>query len=549
MLAYFKQLLNRESSTVQMNSKPSANNLTSLIAKADRWRERYNALEGLTIELVKTHRMAYLRGQMPSVQWCYNLVERSCFDLKALKERRLSAITKLDWNIKQVSEESTTRWDEKLAEDQQQALREAYESINNLPESIEHLALATFRGYSHLEKHRDSIGRVIHFELLDQWNVCRNGYRGSWRVNPDARDIEYQYLDPALEIPPENWVIREVTDHINWLGILSHIREGLIEKDWDAFCEAYNLRAPIIEMPELAKESDRAAYEDAAEGMGTGGGGVVPFGSKIHQLERGNSDACFKLRLEWLREQLIFAGTGGKLTMLSAPTGIGSGASDTHADVFDDIAQAEAKKISSVLQKQFDKAILDEAFPGKPVLAYFDIAATEETDVTDVINQVKTLKDAGYKVSSDQVAEKTGYEFEEVEALDLTGQQQQPTKENEDDKAKEADKTQGGAGEKEDDSQDVAQEFKNRVAQAVGKVERNQVAIAALNDLEPIKQRILQIQMIENDQAFKSALIQFSEDLPQMAQNILHNSQMARELEKLLAVSFFTGYQTTKGQQ
>jgi phage gp29-like protein len=546
MLCYPNQLLNRDVTPVQSGVKPSSNTLTSLIAKADRWRERYNALEGLTIELVKTYRMAYLRGQMPSVQWCYNLVERSCFDLKALKERRLSAITKLDWNIKQVSEDSTTRWDEKLAEDQKQALREAYESIDNLPESIEHLALATFRGFAHLEKHRDGSGRIIHFEPLDQWNVCRNGYRGAWRVNPDARDIEYQYLDPALEIPPENWVIREVTDHINWLGILSHIREGLIEKDWDAFCEAYNLRAPIIEMPELAKDSDRADYEDAAEGMGTGGGGVVPFGSKIHQLERGNSDACFKLRLEWLREQLIFAGTGGKLTMLSAPTGIGSGASDTHADVFNDIAQAEAKKISSVLQKQFDKAILEELFPGKPVLAYFDIAATEETDVTDVINQVKTLKDAGYKVSSDQVAEKTGYELEEVEPLDLTRQQQQPTKGNANEK--EADKTKGG-GEKEDDSQDVAQEFKNRVARAVGKVERNQVAIAALNDLEPIKQRILQIQRIENEQAFKSALIQFSEDLPQMAQNILHNSQMARELEKLLAVSFFTGYQTTKGKQ
>src|SRR5260370_40378808 len=39
-----------------------------------------------------------------------------------------------------------------LAEDQAAALRHAYDGLDNLREAIEFLALASFRGFSHLEK-------------------------------------------------------------------------------------------------------------------------------------------------------------------------------------------------------------------------------------------------------------------------------------------------------------------------------------------------------------------------------------------------------------
>ena len=95
--------------------------------------------------------------------------------------------------------------------------------------------------------------------------------------------------------------------------------------------------------------------------------------------------------------------------MLNEATGLGSTTARTHQDAFNEIAEAEAMEIGEVFQKQLDREILARRFPGQPVLAFFSLAARQETDVTEVVGHVRQLAAAGYEVDPAQIEELTGY--------------------------------------------------------------------------------------------------------------------------------------------
>ena len=138
----------------------------------------------------------------------------------------------------------------------------------------------------------------------------------------------------------------------------------------------------------------------------------MPNGSDVKYPDNVRGDQPFAARLKYLDERLVLVGTGGKLTMLDGATGLGKGSTDAHADVFSSIAKREAKDISELFQRQFDACILEQAFPGQPRLAYFELAANEETDSTQAVADIVSLSTAGYKVPDDEVEERTGYPVE-----------------------------------------------------------------------------------------------------------------------------------------
>jgi hypothetical protein len=137
----------------------------------------------------------------------------------------------------------------------------------------------------------------------------------------------------------------------------------------------------------------------------------LPAGSTAQFSDGPRGINPFRDHMKYLQEQLVLAGTGGLLTMLAMPTGIGAGASGEHADVFATIARAEARRISEIFQKQHDARFLSNTFPGKPILAYFEIAAQESVDVGEIITHATTLATAGYQIDPAELAEKTGYKI------------------------------------------------------------------------------------------------------------------------------------------
>lgn len=396
------------------STKPAPGSLTQRVRKANRWRDSLNPARGLNIVRAVTLLESYSRGDFTDLMWTYAApstgIEVLDADYSALITRRLAAIRRMSWEVKLV-EDTAIGFSQATADAQAAKLREVYEGIDNLTEAIEHLALATFRGFSLAEKWRNREGAIYHFEIVDHWNLVRDGMRGGWKYNPDARPATFEAISGEA-LPLEQFLIREESRPIGPIALLKFIRGNLGEKDWDGFLEIYGIPGGVVIMPPDVQPEREGEFEQAAREVAEGGSGALPHGSeyKPNSEPRGNNP--FKERLDHLAEKLILAGTGGKLTMLAAPTGIGKGPSEEQADVFTEIASAEAVEISELFQQQLDIEILSAAFPGQPVLAYFELCHQQETDSSAVVEDVSKLSAAGYSVDVAQVEEKTGYKIE-----------------------------------------------------------------------------------------------------------------------------------------
>jgi len=403
-------------------------NITQRVRSLNRWRDGFNPLRGLTIRRATQLLESYALGQFAELMWTFGApslgIETLDADLSALITRRISAIKKLDWEVKVVDKE-TSGFDKSLAEEQQAALREVYERVDNLTPAIEHLCLSTFRGFSFLEQYVTSAGDIFHLELVNHWNIVRDGSFGAWKYDDQARGLSFD-ATPGEPLPMERFICRESARPIGMLALLKYIRSNLGDKNWDAFLEIFGIPGGVVILPPNVPSDRESEYQDAAKQIAEGGSGSLPNGSdyKTNDSPRGNDP--FKPRLDHLSEKLVLAGTGGRLTMLTGATGLGSGVGDVHDAVFDDIAQGEAMDISAAFQKQLDLVFLRQQFAGKPVLAYFEICAREETDTKEFITGVKTLKDAGYQVEPEQIEEKSGYKLSPQASGPANGSQGEP---------------------------------------------------------------------------------------------------------------------------
>ncbi len=400
-----RKIANRAAKAPANPTPTGGTSMVKKLAALNKWREQFNPLQGLTLQRAVALSREYFLGQMADLQWAYFFVEQTDADLLALIERRNSRVLEMDWQIKKIEGA-----DEKEAEDQAAYLRQRYDAIDNLYEAIEHMVMADFRGYAHCEKWRGADGEINHLEVVDQWNVVRDGLRGEWKYNPDARSTNFTALPAEALMPREQFVIREVRRPINRIAFLKFVRANLSDKDWDAFVEIYGIPGGVTVGPPNVPVDKEADYVAAAKDIAEGGSGFLPNGSTYtpNMGPRGNQP--FKERLDHLSEKLILAGTGGMLTMLAAPVGLsGGGQSKAHADVFEQIAKAVARRVGEVFTRDLSTAWLAQKFPGQKVAAYFAIAANVETDVGEVVNHIKLLSDAGFQVDPDQVSEETGY--------------------------------------------------------------------------------------------------------------------------------------------
>ncbi len=480
------------------------------IKKSNRQKSRLNPLRGLHMPTVVSWLEAGERGEYNNIQWLYRFIEKRDAELRALVRRRRSALQKLDWNIKVVSElpkgASQTQ-----AEAQQVALREAYDRLDNLRAAIGFLAMAEFRGFAHLERHFNDASETVHLEQVPQWHWLRDGMYGDWQYNEDATGV-----NRGTPIKPENFLIREVEDPIDEIAAIAFLRKSLSQKDWDGFIEAFGIAPLFIEMPPGgASAEDAEEYQEMVEEVIAATQGVLPNGAKVHTVDagaRGNNP--FREHLRYQDEQIVMAGTGGLLTMLNDPTGLGSGQSESHQETFDEIAQAEAAVISEIFQKQFDQPILEAQFAGQPPLAYFEIAARDETDVSQLADHAVKFGQAGFAMDADELSEKSGYK--------LTP------------RAPVVPPRPFGA--------DESSPLSNRKQPSrLVSMAREELARAQAKALLPIRQRLAEIERMGDEVAQKEALVKLRGDLPSLLKKMNVNPATAKAIEKAMAASFFNG--------
>jgi len=382
--------------------------LTRRLAAISRWRDQYDPLIGFNVSRARLLSEDYTRGWMADLQWTYFFLEGTDPDLFALVDRRTSRLLEMDV-VAKVEKEA----DKTLAAEQAAMIEERMGAIDNLYEAIEHLAMASFRGYAHCEKWHGDDGQVNHLEIVDQWNLVRDGFRGGWKYNPRATQTGYFGLGAEMAIDPANFVSREVRRHINRIALLKFTSKKANDVDWDAFGEIYGIPSGVVIGPPNVGTDKAEAFRAAAEEIAKGGSGFLPNGSLYERNDFPRGGAPFKERADYLTEKLILVGTGGMLTML-ARSGSGTLAGGAHADVFEQLAKADAKRIGDVLDRSLVQEWLAQDFPGRPKAARFALAANEETKTGDVVAHIKDLYAAGLEVDEADASERTGFKLKRV---------------------------------------------------------------------------------------------------------------------------------------
>ena len=386
--------------------------LTRTLASANRWRDSYNPLRGLTMARAVSLMEDVQRGVMADLQWLYTSelgIEATDADLMTIIERTVAGVADMDWQIV-TSDEDIKGFDKGLAEEQKSFLESSYSRCDNLSDAIEHLVMARFRGFSHLQPWLKSDWTIEHLEPLPQWNMVRDGTSRRWAWNPEAHQKPFRSLGLDAVLSPEDYIVLENRRPVNRIALIKYIRSTISEKDWDAYVEIYGLPGVFIIMPPNVPEDKEKEYSNMADAAAEAGSGSLPNGSDVKTLSEVRGAQPFQLRLEWLQKQLVLAGTGGMLTMLSEPTGIGGGATGAHASVWDTIIRRVAHKIELPLNRQYDRKALAANFPGRPMLASFQLRAKQEKDIGSAVQNIATLSNAGYQVDPAQVTAETGYD-------------------------------------------------------------------------------------------------------------------------------------------
>ncbi len=393
--------------------------MDAIARNALRWRDSYNPLRGLTIARTVALREAYDRGEMAEVQWAFRSLERSDADLLALVERRTAALLEMDWTIR-TGDPGRPGYDPGLAEEQRAALWEAYNGIDNLYAAIEHLALAVFRGFAHLEKQGGGFegGRFrgmsppSHLEPVDQWNVVRDGSAPHWKYNPEARSSGYANLPASMTLDPAEFVLLEHPRPIDFYALPKCARTILGEKDWTGFMDIYGLPSGIVILPPEVPPGKEQAYAEHAQRIAQGASGALPSGSDSRANVGPPGAGPFRGYLDYFSEKLILAGTGGLLTMLTQ-SGSGTLAGGAHRETFRQLARGQARRISECFQKQLDQPLLNARFPGQPVLAYLTLDLQAAPETGDIVEHAVQLSQAGYRMDAQDLSERTGYELVE----------------------------------------------------------------------------------------------------------------------------------------
>lgn len=376
----------------------------------------WNPLRGLTLSRVLSLLESAETGFLADLTWLYRYIERREPITTTLAERRDAALAKCRWAI--VREEEVVKrinGDPVLADEQAACLNETFGKIGNLNEAWRWLGSAAFRGYAHLEKHYDATGAVEHLQPVPQWFFGLMFPRHVYCYNRDA-----QNSTRGEPIEEQHWIVRECERHIDELAAIFYVGRNMSWKDWQLYVSRHGVPNIFLEVAKeaAATDADYARMAATLRQFVSAGKGVLPPGVKANLFGAGQGaeKTPFPGFMDYIDKMLVLRGTGGKLTMLSDPTGLGQGSTGAHEAVFDEIASAEASAIAEIIHKSIGEPALSAAFPEMPQLVRFSIARPVSTSLKETAEGLLALKRAGWAVSRAKAVEMLGFEVEETTA-------------------------------------------------------------------------------------------------------------------------------------
>ena len=382
-----------------------------LRAASNAWLELVNPLLGLSVRRAQAvFDFARAYGS-PQLQYIYNEIEATDPVLLTCVERRAAAIAAMGWKFTARSEE-----DPGLAEEQRDALKSFAANIENLTEALEHLDLAFFRGYSHVQPIWEN-GTVRRISLLKSWNFLHDRLKTVWYWNPEA------HATPAgLEVitPDARLVTVARRRAIDYPAVTIYIRHALGERDWGRFVEHYGIPPADITMPPNAADKDKPAFEAAADAAQNAQNIVLPHGSTVSRAAETRGQNPFLDFCNYQAKQILILATGGTLATL-AEGDTGTLAGNAQENVWKQIVARDGTVISDALNRALFRPYLREAFPGRPIAVDFELGDEKTLTAAEVFDLAAKAKSAGWRIAKDELEEASGFTLERDETAPQGG--------------------------------------------------------------------------------------------------------------------------------
>lgn len=398
------------------------------------WSDPLASLKASTIET--DHRLSVNKGLYATPAWCFHELSRTCSMLGDKVRFWKAQIAALEWHVaiaKDAQEENDDADPAKVerAKRQAEVLTAAYEKISNLKAAIKHLATARFYGYAALRKTDTAL------QVVDPWNIIRDlQWTGDtppsmlWYWNPKARTVFTKSEMP--EMTPAEYVIRECEDpsmlELMRLAFRANSVMDFREKNLEEAAKNQVIILTGANMP-ASGSTEHTNLIAALQAARKGESAVIAKGdpscpTEVHKMDASKGLPFYTQTLENIDQAMTKAVTGGMLTMLSMPQGIGAGASSVQADTLRTLVADEAADISEALQNGIDRPLLEKAgllAKGERPLAYFELSNRQEIDPKGNAELLAEIKAAGFDVDEAQAAEMLGMPVKKAQPLELGG--------------------------------------------------------------------------------------------------------------------------------
>lgn len=377
----------------------------------------------LTAAMIETYfRREINKGLYARPAWAFHEMARIVSILGDKVRFWRAQIVSCEWKItiaQEAQEGNPDAKPEDVARAQQCAdlLMKRYDTIKNLKKALKHLATARFYGFAILRKN----GNML--QIVDPWNAIHDiDWPGGriptldWHFNQEARQsLDVQRM-PVMS--SGEYIVREFDDScmIELLRLAFRARAVMDFRERNLE-EAAKNQVIILTGAGLPSEGvERTNLESSLKAARRGESAVIAKGdpncpTEVHKPEAAKGLPFYNSTLDNIDQMMTKALTGGLLTMLSMPTGIGAGASPEHRDALNALIAEDAGDISELFQECIDRPELEAAgllAPGERPLAWFELSIRKEADPNAAADLLGKVKTAGYSTDEAQASEMTG---------------------------------------------------------------------------------------------------------------------------------------------
>lgn len=182
-------------------------------------------------------------------------------------------------------------------------------------------------------------------------------------------------------------------------------------KDWVSFLEAYGQPVRVGRHDTGASEGDIRKLMQAVSQIGTDAAAVYPRTMDIEFIDAKAGTApneLWRSLSEYIDDQVSKVVLGQTSSADAKASGIGSGQSDLHGDVRDDIARSDAKLLAATLNRDLVRPMIGLNFGARKKYPRIKIEKPDAIDVQAMVLSAEKLTALGVAIDADEMRDKAG---------------------------------------------------------------------------------------------------------------------------------------------